>query len=107
MSLFELNMQNPVIIQVAGERNVFQVPSPLALFHDGGGTLFSYFLLESLGRDVFGFAHPGVVSGQHWEGSIAEMGAYYYKQMKACMKPGKIVLGGKFISTPFEACLSS
>lgn len=84
-----------MVIQEASERNVLQAPSPLVLFHDGGGTVFSYFLLDSLDRDVLGFSHPGTTSGQHWDSSIVDMATYYYKQMKASMKPGNVILGGK------------
>lgn len=93
MPIFELNKQNPVVIQVASEGNTLHAPSPLVLFHNDG-TLFPYFLLESLGRDVLGFADTEIAPGEHREGSIVEMGAYYYKQLKASMKPGKIILGG-------------
>ncbi|OJD36918.1 thioesterase domain containing protein [Diplodia corticola] len=87
--------QNPVLIQAQSRRGVSTpAPTPLLLFHDGGGTLFSYFLLEPLGRDVSGFADPRAESERPWQGGILEMAEYYYDCMKAAMRPGPVLLGG-------------
>lgn len=97
----EFEDENPVLIQSHSRRGIaaFATPQfPLILFHDGAGTLFSYFLLQTLGRDVFGFEDPSVASGdkQTCGGGVREMAAYYYASMKGSMRPSPVILGGEY-----------
>ncbi|RYN63884.1 hypothetical protein AA0119_g13195 [Alternaria tenuissima] len=95
MSGLDDGLENPVLIQeYSRQGRATAAPAPLVLFHDGGGTLFSYFFLESLGRDVFGFADPRATSGQQWKDGITEMAIHYYRRMKMEIRPGSVILGG-------------
>lgn len=89
--------ENPTLIQTLSKksRQVSSPALPLILFHDGSGTIFNYFLLEPLGRDVFGFADPKAAAEGEWEGGIAEMAQYYYDCMEQVIAPGAVILGGK------------
>ena len=49
---------NPEVIQYAPG------PTPLMLIHDGGGTVFAYYALGSLGRTVIGTHCPGLKEGK-------------------------------------------
>ncbi|KAM7189111.1 hypothetical protein V8F33_010232, partial [Rhypophila sp. PSN 637] len=51
--------------------------APLFLIHDGGGTIFNYFLLGPLGRAVWGIYNPRFESGGRWEGGVSQMASEY------------------------------
>ncbi|EPE34338.1 alpha/beta-Hydrolase [Glarea lozoyensis ATCC 20868] len=89
--------QNPILIQRHHHRQNFAQkapPAPLFLIHDGGGTVFSYFLLESLGRTVYGISNPNFETESTWENGIASMAEYYVNLIKATYPSGHILLGG-------------
>lgn len=80
--------------------------TPIILFHDGGGTTFTYHLLDPLGRFVYAVANPHWRSGERFEGGLEEMGRIYADYVRlAVAKPGfpamkrpdgrkRILLGG-------------
>nr|WOZ30807.1 McfM [Coleophoma empetri] len=89
--------QNPMLIQRHHYRKTFAQktpPEPLFLIHDGGGTVFSYFLLGSLGRNVYGISNPHFGTELTWENGIASMAECYAKLIKAAYPSGNILLGG-------------
>jgi pimeloyl-ACP methyl ester carboxylesterase len=90
--------QNPILIQRHHYRQNFKQkapPEPLFLIHDGGGTVFSYFLLGSLGRTVYGISNPNFETELTWANGIASMAEYYVKLIKATCPSGDILLGGR------------
>jgi hypothetical protein len=95
--------QNPILIQRHHYRKNFTQkapPEPLFLIHDGGGTVFSYFLLGSLGRTVYGISNPSFETELTWANGIASMAEYYVKLIKATCPSGDILLGGRPKSCP-------
>ncbi|KAM3418392.1 hypothetical protein BST61_g4386 [Cercospora zeina] len=88
--------ENPTLIQSLNRRSLKASSQalPLVLFHDGSGTIFNYFLLDQLGRDVFGFVDPKATAAEEWEGGIAEMALHYQDCMEQAIAPGAIILGG-------------
>ncbi|KAF2181422.1 alpha/beta-hydrolase [Zopfia rhizophila CBS 207.26] len=68
--------------------------TPLFLIHDGGGTIFKYFLLGGLGRNVYGIQDPKFECDDGWEGGIVEMAQEYITFIKAIKRAGPILLGG-------------
>ncbi|KAF2462702.1 alpha/beta-hydrolase [Lindgomyces ingoldianus] len=68
--------------------------APLFLIHDGGGTIFNYFMLGDLGRSVYGIHDPKFESDDGWAGGIAEMAQEYITFIRTVRKKGPIVLGG-------------
>lgn len=85
--------ENPTQIQWAPE---FQGPAltPLVLIHDGGGTTFGYYTLESLNRDVYGIHNPHYYSAEPWKGGMDEMARHYIQLLKNARISGTIFLGG-------------
>lgn len=69
-------------------------PVPLVLIHDGGGTIFSYYLLGEIGRPVWGIANPRFDTNDSWEGGIPAMATQYLKWIKEAVPRGKIIVGG-------------
>ncbi|KAF9700266.1 hypothetical protein EKO04_001730 [Ascochyta lentis] len=67
---------------------------PLFLIHDGGGTIFKYFLLGDIGRSVYGIQDPKFDCENNWEGGIIEMAQEYLTLIKAIRGTGPIFLGG-------------
>lgn len=67
---------------------------PLVLIHDGGGTCFSYRLLEFLGRPVYGIHNPRFQSGRPWKGGIEEMARVYVELVRSLFPTGAFILGG-------------
>lgn len=66
------------------------------LFHDGGGTVFDYFSISSLGRNVYGISNPRFDSQQTW-GDLKEMAETYSAMIRALIPADSIILGGKSI----------
>lgn len=83
-----MNPTNPTLIQ-KGLAN-----TPLFLLHDGGGTIFQYFLLGPLGRSVYGIENSRFMSGEKWDGGIPEMAREYTKLIKSVVPSGDILIGG-------------
>jgi thioesterase domain-containing protein len=90
--------ENPNLIQEAHSTNNAlpwtRKSTPLVLIHDGGGTVFSYYCLGDLGRQVYGIHNPHYQSGETWEGGIPEMAAHYLKLIKSVVPSGDIIIGG-------------
>jgi len=86
MAFFETN---PTQLQHASGDTV-----PIFLIHDGGGTIFQYFLLGDLSRDVYGIYDPKFECESGWEGGMIEMAQEYLKLIKATRRAGPIFLGG-------------
>jgi hypothetical protein len=73
------------------------VPS-LVLIHDGGGTIFNYYTIGPLNRQVFGIADPAFESGDEWEGwdgGIVQMAEQYCHRIRRSVEKTDILLGGK------------
>lgn len=70
--------------------------TPLFLIHDGGGTIFKYFLFGDLGRNVYGIHDPKFECDDDWEGGIVEMAQEYITFIKAIKGTGPILLGGQY-----------
>ena len=71
---------------------------PLVLIHDGGGTVFNYWTIGPLRRQVYGISDPAFESGTDWEGwkgGIPQMAKLYCTTIKKHLKKGSILLGGK------------
>lgn len=82
---------NPMLIQPAPPG--FRRP-PLVLIHDGGGSVFNYFLLKSLGRAVYGIYNPRTGDGEQWPGGITEMAREYCQMILRAVPEGEILIGG-------------
>ncbi|EPE08631.1 thioesterase domain containing protein [Ophiostoma piceae UAMH 11346] len=85
---------NPNLIQDGLRTNASRNAAPLVLFHDGGGTIFSYHLLDDLGRKVWGIANPRFKTRIPWDGGLREMGAAYAKYVATAVPYGPVILGG-------------
>ncbi|KAM4054542.1 thioesterase domain-containing protein [Hirsutella rhossiliensis] len=88
---------NPVEVQFVPPHKRAKPPTPLVLIHDGGGTVFSYYLLGSLRRDVWAIYDPKYFDGEPWEGGMDEMARHYIDLLvKAGIAgiAGTIILGG-------------
>jgi hypothetical protein len=76
---------------------------PLVLIHDGGGTVFNYWTIGPLHREVYGIADPAFENGANWEGwegGIPQMAELYCEMIRKHLKKGGILLGGKSFSDP-------
>jgi hypothetical protein len=82
---------NPILIHAGptGSRR-----APLFLMHDGGGTIFHYFLLKPLNRAVYGIRNPRCQPGQEWEGGLHQMADEYLSLIKPIAQRRPILLGG-------------
>ncbi|POS72138.1 Amt4 [Diaporthe helianthi] len=68
---------------------------PLVLIHDGGGTCFSYYCLNPIGRIVYEIHNPHFYSAKPWPGGIPEMARHYVGLIRNSAVPrGRILLGG-------------
>lgn len=82
-------------IQDASSQNAI----PLVLIHDGGGTVFNYWTLGPLNRQMYGISDPAFESGaqwKDWEGGLVQMAELYCNMVKKEIGKGKIILGGKY-----------
>jgi thioesterase domain-containing protein len=74
--------------------------TPIFLIHDGGGTTFTYHLLESQGRFVYAIANPRWESCKPFEGGLPEMGRIYTGYIRETVKkvgfPAKRHRDGRF-----------
>lgn len=87
--------QNPVRVQFVPLHQETTSPTPLVLVHDGGGTVFSYFILGSLDRDVWAIFKPKYSDGEPWEGGMDEMAGHYIGLLVEAGIRGPVVLGGR------------
>jgi thioesterase domain-containing protein len=83
---------NPTQIQQAPAWNTSA--TPLFLLHDGGGTIFNYFMLGNLGRDVYGIHDTKFDTEEGWKGGLTEMASLYVSLIKSVRVTGPILLGG-------------
>ncbi|KAJ4389284.1 hypothetical protein N0V93_006749 [Gnomoniopsis smithogilvyi] len=67
---------------------------PLVLIHDGGGTCFSYYCLDPIGRPIYEIHNPRYYTQQPWEGGIPEIARYYVSLIHKTVPCGRIILGG-------------
>ncbi|KAG8631792.1 hypothetical protein KVT40_000932 [Elsinoe batatas] len=67
--------------------------TPLFLIHDGGGTIFSYHLLDDLSRPVYGISNPHFETGEQWS-SMSEIAELYASFIRDVYPSGQILLGG-------------
>ncbi|KAF6834479.1 thioesterase domain-containing protein [Colletotrichum plurivorum] len=88
-----MNERNPLQVQFAPP-NQRQRKLPLVLIHDGGGTSFAYFLLESLHRDVWAIHNPHYHTGEAWPGGMVQMARHYIGLMLMAGITGPVILGG-------------
>lgn len=63
--------------------------TPIVLIHDGGGTTFTYHMLESQGRFVYAISNPHWATGKPFEGGIPEMGRIYAEYVRDVVKKEK------------------
>jgi len=84
---------NPDLIQNPPDV-VWIQPPPLVLFHDGGGTVFSYHLLGDVRRPVYGISNPHYNTQNAFEGGMPEMARHYVELIRKVIPSGKIILGG-------------
>lgn len=70
--------------------------TPLVLLHDGGGTLFNYFLLGRLGRPVYGIANQHFDTGEPWVNGLHGMAKEYTSFIEETIAEGEILLGGTY-----------
>ncbi|KAL3420509.1 thioesterase domain-containing protein [Phlyctema vagabunda] len=68
--------------------------APLVLLHDGGGTIFSYFLLKAPNCAVYGIHNPRTQPPQDWEGGLPQMALEYLTVLKKRFQNRPILLGG-------------
>ncbi|QIW98567.1 hypothetical protein AMS68_004085 [Peltaster fructicola] len=76
-----------------GERED-EAATPIVLIHDGGGTVFQYYMLEYLGRRTYAIANPYFESGSKPEGGLPELAKEYVKAIQAAIGNGPVILGG-------------
>ena len=73
---------------------------PIVLIHDGGGTVFNYWTLGPLHRQMFGISDPAFDSGAEWRGwedGLKQMAELYCNMIRKEIGKGKILLGGKYL----------
>ncbi|KAF2177281.1 alpha/beta-hydrolase [Zopfia rhizophila CBS 207.26] len=85
---------NPCQVQSRPREARHSSAAPLVLLHDGGGTTFGFWILESLHRDVWAIHNPHFWNGQPWEGGMDEMARHYIDLLQKAGISGKILLGG-------------
>lgn len=87
-----MRLSNPTQIQKASN-DQSQHP-PLVLIHDGGGTVFGYFTLGSLNRDVYAIHNPKYDTDEIWEGGMDEMARTYIGLLERSDIKQPFVIGG-------------
>ncbi|KAK4203032.1 Alpha/Beta hydrolase protein [Triangularia verruculosa] len=87
---------NPSLIQEGPQPTSLwaKPPTPLVLIHDGGGTVFSYYCLGDIDRQVHGISNPNYDSGESFPGGIPEMAALYVEYIKSIVPRGNLIIGG-------------
>lgn len=74
--------------------------APIFLIHDGGGTTFTYHLLDAQGRFVYGISNPRWETGERFEGGMQEMGRIYADYIRETVRkagfPAKRHRDGRF-----------
>lgn len=72
---------------------------PLILIHDGGGTIFQYYTLGPLSRDVYGIANPYFSSGDGDAVSITDLASKYAEVIQKSFGSSSVIVGGECGST--------
>jgi thioesterase domain-containing protein len=86
-----MDLPNPAPIQ---QGSLARPRTPLFLIHDGGGTIFNYFLLKPLGRPVWGIHNPRFYDGEVCEGGIRQMATEYLQLILSVHPVGDVMIGG-------------
>lgn len=60
--------------------------APIFLIHDGGGTTFTYHLLQAQGRFVYAISNPHFYTTEPFEGGLPEMGRIYADYIRTTVK---------------------
>lgn len=94
-------IKNPALIHEGPPRSATSMLSkprvPLILVHDGGGTSFSYHLLDRINRPLYGIENAKLHDGGWWDGGVPEMAAHYVSLLgKILPEGGDILLGGMY-----------
>ncbi|KAI0836019.1 alpha/beta-hydrolase [Hypoxylon sp. FL0890] len=94
-SIYEY-ITNPALIYQGPSEAILSKPrAPLILVHDGGGTTFSYHLLDPIDRPLWGIENARLHDGGWWEGGISQMATHYIGLLGKIMpQGGDILLGG-------------
>jgi thioesterase domain-containing protein len=89
--------ENPNLIQDP-RMHPWDPTPPLVLIHDGGGTIFSYYLLGSFDRPLYGIFNPNygkAEAEQPVPGGIPEMARHYAELIRGVIpRNGSVILGG-------------
>ena len=86
---------NPTKVQLCPPAKRANPPTPVVLLHDGGGTTFSYFILGSLGREVWAIHDPKYFASELWKGGVEEMANHYIELIEDAGIKGPVFLGGE------------
>ncbi|XXH01951.1 hypothetical protein Hte_008314 [Hypoxylon texense] len=92
-------IKNPSLIHEGPTQSATSMLSrsrlPLILVHDGGGTAFSYHLLDRINRPLWGIENAKLHDGGWWDGGVPAMAAHYIELIGKIMpEGGDILLGG-------------
>lgn len=90
--IFPMLDTNPTQLQHAPAAS--RSATPLFLLHDGGGTIFNYFMLGDLDRDVYGIHDTKFDTDEGWQGGLTEMASLYVSLIRSVRRTGPILLGG-------------
>lgn len=91
-------VRNPSLIH---EGPLSKARLPVFLVHDGGGTAFSYHLLDRINRPLWGIENAKLQDGGWWDGGVPAMAAHYIELLgKVMPEGGDILLGGAYLTCP-------
>lgn len=87
--------ENPALVQEARNRPASSIP--VVLIHDGGGTIFGYYLLGELhpARELWAIYNPDHDSAKPYPLTMEEMARSYIQLIETSGIRGPIYLGGK------------
>lgn len=68
---------------------------PIVLIHDGGGTVFQYFMLGYLGRQTYAIANPYFESGTIPGGGLPALAKEYVTAIEQELGKGPVIIGGQ------------
>ncbi|EKG09596.1 hypothetical protein MPH_13350, partial [Macrophomina phaseolina MS6] len=87
-------MSSITVVQIQSPEAFNSETAPLILIHDGGGTIFQYFLLDSLRRPTYGIANPWFDDPKSFFGNMEDLASIYARAIRDAFKPGESVLLG-------------
>jgi hypothetical protein len=74
---------------------------PLILIHDGGGTIFEYYMLGPLYRRTYGIPNPYFHDGgSPPAGGVPQLAKEYAEAIQATIRNGPILIGGTTAPAP-------